>query len=68
MTDESFLQEINKEIWLHLCTSLHAFLNFHDSQFCPQGEPFCIESSSDLELINSYGPVQARSYLVNKKC
>ena len=53
MTDESFLQEINKEIWLHLSTSLHEFLNFHDSQFCPQGEPFCIESSSDLELIKS---------------
>ena len=68
MTDESSLQETNKENWLHLYTSLHAFLNFHDSQFFPQGDQFYIESSSDLELIKSYCPVQARSYLVNKKC
>ena len=61
MTDESSLQKTNKEIWLHLYTSLHAFLNFHDSQFGPQGlaqgEPFYIQSSSDLELIK----VTARS-------
>ena len=43
MTDESFLPETNKEIWRHLDTSLHAFLNMHDSQFCSQGEPFYIE-------------------------
>ena len=67
MTDESSLRETNKEILLHSYTSLHALLNFHDSQFCPQGEPFYIESSSDLELIKSYCHVQARSYLVNKK-
>ena len=24
----------------NLYTSLNAFLNLHDSQFCPQGEPF----------------------------
>ena len=40
MTDESFLQETNKEISRNLYTSLHVFLNLHDSQFCPQGEPF----------------------------
>ena len=57
MTDESSLQKTNKETWLHLYTSLHAFLNFHDSQFGPQGEPFHLESSSDLELIK----VTARS-------
>ena len=56
MSDEFSLQETNKEIWLHLYTSLRAFLNFHDSQFCPQGEPFYIGSSSDLELIKSYCP------------
>ena len=39
-SDESFLQETNKEIGHHLYTSLHEFLNLHDSQFCPQGEPF----------------------------
>ena len=42
MADESFLQETDKEIWLHLYTSLHVFLNLHDLQFCPQGEPFYI--------------------------
>ena len=42
MADESFLQEATKEIWRHLYTSLHAFLNLHDSQFFPQGEPFYI--------------------------
>ena len=40
MTDESFIQETNKEIRRHLYTSLRAFLNFHDSQFRSQGEPF----------------------------
>ena len=40
MTDESFLQETNWEISRNLYTSLHAFLNLHDSQFCPQGVPF----------------------------
>ena len=40
MTAESPLQETNKEIGRHLYTSLHAFLNIYDSQFCPQGEPF----------------------------
>ena len=40
MTDESFLQETNKEIWRHLYASLNAFLNLHDSQFFPQTEPF----------------------------
>ena len=42
MTDKSFLQETCKEIWRYSYTSLHAFLNFHDSQFCPQGESFYI--------------------------
>ena len=42
MTDEFFLQETKKEIWRHLYTSLHAFLNLYDSQFCPQGETFDI--------------------------
>ena len=42
MTDESFLQETNKEIWRHLYTSLHASLNLHDSQFCPLDEPLNI--------------------------
>ena len=42
VTDESFLQETNKEIWCHLYTSLHAFLNLDDSQICPQGEPFYV--------------------------
>ena len=68
MTDESSLQGTNKEIWGHLYTSLHAFLNLHDSQFCPQGEPFIFKSSSYLELIKSYCPVEARSYLLNKMC
>ena len=43
MTDKSFLQETNMEIWFHLYTSLHGFLNVHDSQFFPQGEPFYIQ-------------------------
>ena len=51
MTDESSLQGTNNEIWLHLYTSLHAFLNLHNSQFCPQGEPLVFKSSSYLELI-----------------
>ena len=42
MTDESFLQENNEETWRRLYTSLHAFLNLHDSKFCSQGEPFYI--------------------------
>ena len=44
MTDESFLQETNKEIWRHLYTSLHAFLDLYGSQFCPHGEPFYIQN------------------------
>ena len=51
MIDESFLQETNKEIWRHLYTSLHAFLNLHDSKICPQGELF---------IFKSYCPVQSR--------
>ena len=43
MTDESLLQETNKEILRHLYKSLHAFVNLHVSQFCPQGEPFYIQ-------------------------
>ena len=66
MTDESFLQETNMEIWSHLHKSLHALLYMHDSQFCSQVEPFYIQTSSYLELIKSYCPVQASSYLLNK--
>ena len=40
MTDESCLEETNKEIWRHLKTPLHSQMN--DSEFCPQGEPFYI--------------------------
>ena len=31
VTDESFIQEFNKEIRRHFYAFLHAFLNLHDS-------------------------------------
>ena len=68
MTDESFLQETNKEILRHLCTSLRAFVNLMIPNFVLKVSHFIFKSSSYLELIKSYCPVQARSYLLNKKC
>ena len=68
MTDESFLQETSKEIWRHLCTSLHAFLNLYDSQFVLDLSHVIFTSSFYLELIKSYRPFQTLSYLLNKKC
>ena len=50
---ESFLQETNEQIWRHLYTSLHPFLNLHDSQFCKVSH-FIFKNSSYLELIKSY--------------
>ena len=65
MTDESFLQETNKEIWCHLRKSLHAFLNLHYSQFCPLGEPFLSKSLFYLELTKSYLPIKP-VFILNK--
>ena len=65
MTDEPSLQETNKEIRCHIFTSLPAFLNLHDSQFVLKVSHFVFKSSSYVEIIKSYCPVQAHSYLLN---
>ena len=55
MTDESFLQETNKEIWRHSYTSLHECLNLHDSQF--YGRKSCSLASRGVLHYGSDGGV-----------
>ena len=70
MTVKSFLQETNKEIWRNLYTSLHSFLNLHDSEFVLKVSHFIFKSSSYLELIKSYCPVQGYlpRYVLHGSC
>ena len=59
MNDESFLQETNNGIWPHLYTSLHTFLNLHDSRFALKVSHFYLKVHPDLNVFRAHEKVTA---------